>query len=164
MTQTVPTRSAEGLEKESLELVRNAIILHPDLPAIQLSENLVNGAEKSFLAELNRALAIRHFAQMIQSERRKTKEASAPQPSLFGMDELPRRIITPEGKRPLLKAATTTQIRAYVKTLNAKHRERIAQLQSVLKIMGKYARKNRGITASEAAQLEAAKEAKKAAK
>jgi len=42
-----------------------------------------------------------------------------------------------------------------VKSLNRKHRERIADLQALLKIMGKYTRDNRGLTPAEVAAMEA---------
>jgi hypothetical protein len=161
MPKVAPTRSVKDLETERLEIVRNGLVLHPDLPAIQLSEILVNEADPGFLAEFGRSLCVQAFARTIVSERRNAT-AQEPRPSLFGFDDLPRRIITKDGKRPPFEDANATQLRAYLKTLNNKHRERIAQVKEVLKIMGKYTRKKRGITVAQASLLEAERVAKRA--
>jgi hypothetical protein len=158
MPPTIPTRSAKDLESESREAVKRALILHPNLPAIHLSEIIVNEEiEPEFMSELGRVLIIRHFAKAIRSERRAEKEKTAePMPPLFpGLDQLPQRISATDGTRPRLESATVSQLRAYIKMLNKKHWERIAQLQSLIAIMEKYSGPRRGFTVKQVADWEA---------
>lgn len=143
------------LEAQTLELVRNAIILHPDYPAHVVAQFLWAARhETDVIPRFGVQLTVRYLVHAIQAERRK-KHPRPSQPPLFpGLINLPRRIHTPEGKRPPLAKATATEIRAYVKQLNARHRERIEDLQKLLEIMGKYITTRRGITPAEVAQIE----------
>jgi hypothetical protein len=140
------------LEKQPFELVQDAIVLRPEEPAASLALILWN---EYHLEDLARDLAIRYLERAINSERRKARPRPEQTPLFPDIPDLPTRIITPEGKRPLLARSTATEIRTYVKSLNAKHRDRIAGLQAVLEHMEKYTRTNRGLTASEVAKLEA---------
>lgn len=157
MPPITPTRSAKDLETESREAVKRALILHPNLPAIHLSEIIVNEeVEPEFVAELGRALTIRHFAKAIRSERRAEKAKEQPAPLLFPeLDQLPQRISTAEGTRPKLESATISQLRAYIRMLNKKHWERIAQLQALIAIMEKYSGPKRKFTVRQVAEWEA---------
>jgi hypothetical protein len=122
---------------------------------VDVVRNLVLHEDQGYwLSEFSGILLRRFVERTIRAERRKLR----PRPEqllLFGLDHLPQRIVTPEGKRPLLAKATATEVRAYVKSLNRKHRDRIADLQSVLKIMAKYTPKNRRLTVMAVAEMEA---------
>jgi hypothetical protein len=149
---------AQATDLQQLEIttayrVQDAVILHPDQPAALLAEDLY--AEDEGVVELGRMFALSYLVRAINAERRKAHPKPEILP-LFAHLELsvPQRIVTPEGKRPLLAKSTATEIRAYVKTLNSRHRDKIAGLQAVLEIMGKYITENRGITAAEVAERE----------
>lgn len=156
MSRRAPVRSAQDLQNETVELARNGIILHPDLPAIQLAEIMLNElAEADFLAELSKALTIRRFTLAINAERRKDKKPAETPPLFAGLDSLPR-LIAVNGKRHSFETATITHLRAYLKTANKRHKERIAQVKSVLDLMKKYAGEKHGITVAQVAALEVA--------
>jgi hypothetical protein len=146
----------ETRQAEVLELVQNALIIYSDRAPLAVAGIL--WSDESAIREFGRTLTIRYLVRLINAERRRKFRPKQQQLPLFpGLDHLPQRIVTPEGKRPLLAKSTATEIRAYVKGLNRKHRERIEQLQTVLQFMGKYIRNNRGITAAEVANLEASR-------
>jgi len=141
-----------------LQLVENACILHPNESAADLASNLFYGnypsmAESQALARFTGTLITRYLVRAINAERRKSRPKPV-QIVLFEGLDLPQRITTPEGKRPLLAKATATEIRGHVKGLNRKHRNRIAGLQKLLSIMGKYTGKNRRLSAAMVADIE----------
>ncbi len=142
------------VEVEVRDLIQSAVIIFADRKAELIAEKLWNTEQD--VRDLGRVLTIRYLAREINAERRKAKPKREILP-LFPDLELPvpQRIVTPEGKHPLLAKSTATEIRAYVKTLNNRHRNRIAGLQAVLEIMERYTKTNRGMTAAEVAQREA---------
>jgi hypothetical protein len=149
MPTEAPQKTLRDLEIEVLEVVKNALILYPKLPAAQLADLVFQES-----VELGSVLLTRYLVRLINAGRREARAKPETEPMFPGLEHLPQRIVTPEGKRPLLAKATATEIRTYVKSLNEKHRERIAELQELLKIMGKYITHNRGITPAEVARLE----------
>lgn len=154
MAKTAVFRGPKELEAEVLEQVQNGIILHPDETAVILADSILHSQGTDCLKEFARTLLFGYLVRAIRAERRKARPKPETLPLFPGLRNLPRRIVTPEGKRPLLAKSTATEIRTYVKSLNAKHRERIAELQAVLEIMGKYITHNRGITVAEVADRE----------
>ncbi len=157
MVKTAVKRSLRELEPEVLELIRNEMILCPDAASGTIARDLWEMNTEGLFSELGRVLSWHYVSRIVMAERRKARPKSDPEPALFPYLKLavPRRIATPEGKRPLLAKSTATEIRAYVKTLNNRHREQIAGLQAVLEIMEKYTRDHRGMTVAEVAQREA---------
>ena len=167
---SVPQTAARRVEADVLELVQNAIILNPKDTAFELAQTLlaevgvatvgIDTTEAGVLGKLGplfdlaQVLMRQYLIRAINAERRMAHPRPEQPPLFPGIDNLPRRIVTAEGKRPLLAKSTATQIREYVKSLNNKHRDRIAGLQSVLEIMGKYTPKNRKLTAQAVAALE----------
>jgi hypothetical protein len=161
LTKTATKKSLRELEPEVLEIVQNELILKlegsgPAATGGAIARVLWEKDADHVFSELGRVLVYHYIERLVMAERRKARPKPETLP-LFGIADLPRRIITPEGKRPLLAKSTATEIRAYVKTLNAKHRERIAGLQTVLEHMEKYTGSNRRLTpeAVEALELEA---------
>jgi hypothetical protein len=155
-------KTSPNVEAEILDLVRNEIILKPDVAsntiAKELWEQIGEQIDTEYLiTELTRLLVRRYLVKIIMAERRKARPKREILP-LFAHLELPvpQRIATAEGKRPLLAKSTATDIRAYVKTLNSRHREKVAGLQAVLEIMERYLRRDnrRGMTAGEVARLD----------
>jgi hypothetical protein len=99
-------------------------------------------------------LLTRYLARAIRAERRKARPKPAQIVLFDDLPRLPRRILNAEGKRPLLAKATITELRWYVKSLNRRHRERIADLQTVLDRMEKYVGPVRRLTVAEVARRE----------
>jgi hypothetical protein len=157
VVKTAVKRSLQELEPEVLELIRNEMILRPEAASGTIARDLWEMNTEGLFSELGRVLSWHYVSRIVMAERRKAKPKPEPPPALFPYLKLPvpSRIATPEGKRPLLGKSTATEIRTYVKTLNNRHRDKIAGLQAVLEIMEKYIRTNRGITAAEVAQREA---------
>jgi hypothetical protein len=148
-------RSQKDLEAAAVDQVETAIILHPNWPAAKIAEWVwENPPADDSLIPLAKTMLIRYLIAAAKSQRRKANPRPEQPPLFPGIDNLPRRIVTAEGKRPLLAKSTATQIREYVKSLNAKHRDRIEGLQTLLAIMGKYTPKNRKLTAQAVASLE----------
>jgi len=154
MGKTKPGSVGE-IEAEILELVRNNMILRPKMPAAILADTIWLEEGQDALRPMAGILMRRHLERIINAERRKLRPKLETAP-LFPDLELPvpRRIVTPEGKRPLLAKCTVTQIRAYVKSLNNRHRDKIAGLQAVVEIMERHTRQNRGLTAAAVAAIE----------
>lgn len=155
MAQTVPSRSTKQLESDALELVRNGIILHPEEPARTLAAQLYFRDDTDTMNLIGQVLCLRYLTRAIKAERLKARPTAESLPLFPGLENLPRRIVTQDGKRPLLAQSTVTQIRWYVKGLHKRHRERIADLKALLTRMSKYSRKERGLTAAMVAHREA---------
>jgi hypothetical protein len=144
MVKTAISRSAEALETETGELVENGVILHPDLPAAPLAEILLEEAEPGLLRELGRALTIRHLIRAIRAERLRGRKPIESAPLFAGLNHLPRTI-TLDGKRRVFAKANRTQLRAYLTSLHARHKDRIADIEAVLKLMEQYAAGERNV-------------------
>ncbi len=141
-------------EVEVRDLIQSAVIILGDHSAELIAQKLWNTEED--VRELGRLLTIRYIVRGVNAERRKAHPKPQPLPLFPDLQlPVPRRIVTAEGKRPLLAKSTATEVRAYVKTLNNRHRDKIAGLQAVLGIMEKYTRDRRGMTVAEVAQREA---------
>lgn len=151
MTKAAPAQNAEQLEKEALELIQNQLTLHPDEPASTISEFCISEADRVFVAELGHVLVLEYFTRLIKSARRTASPPPVTAPLFPELEHLPKRIVTPDGKRPLLAKSNISQVRAYLKSVNARHKEEITDLRAVLKTMIEYAREERGITVAEVA-------------
>lgn len=71
--KTKLTRSLDDLQRESAILARNAIALHPELPAGNLLDVMLEIAEPDFLAELDAMLRGRHLVTAVRTERAKDR-------------------------------------------------------------------------------------------
>lgn len=142
----------------AIELVRNAIILAPDLPSHALAAQVIEEADHELLSPLGTGLVQTFFVRLIYQER--ARIARQAQLKLPGFEELPLRISTPEGGRPLLERSRITQVRGYLVVLKKRHHERlrndpkIALVEALIKRMLKYTRKHPGITVGEIVKLE----------
>ena len=154
MPKMTLSRSLEALETEAFELIENGVILHPDLPASQLAEILADEADPQFYTELARLLVLRHLRRGIKAERAKHRQPVETPPLFEGLDHLPQRI-TVNGKRHAFATSTITELRAYIKTLNKRHQERIAEIQAVIDLMEKYSKTRRKLTVRKVAEFEA---------
>jgi hypothetical protein len=123
--QVAVKRSLRELEPEVLELIQNELILQPEAAGGTIAHDLWYREANTF-AELGRVLSYHYVVRVVASERRQARPRTETAPLFPDIPDVPRRIVTPEGKRPLLARSTATDIRQYVKTLNAKHRDRIA--------------------------------------
>jgi hypothetical protein len=140
-----------------LGLVENAAILHPQEPVDDVVRSLIHDDRDPLFSPLDEfasVLLIRFLQRAIQSHRRKVRPKPAQIVLFRELSHLPRRILTAEGKRPLLANATISQVRWYVKLLNQRHYERTQELNQVVKAMEKYVGPSRGLTVSEVARME----------
>lgn len=147
--------SESELEQRVLEAIQNFVILHPKPTGGDVVAELFGLDEGYLLTEFSAALLRRFVAGAVRAERRKSRPKPVQILLFDDLPNLPRRISNAEGKRPLLAKSTITDVRWHVKSLNQKHRDRIADLQELLDRMEKYVGPKRRLTVLAVAQMEA---------
>lgn len=178
--EKIPTFSVEDLRAASEDAVRSAILLEPSLPAAQLAESIIRDADPDMLSQLAHSLEVKHFAGLVNAERKRARETDRREHLLFPeWDRLPAKVTLPNGKKIDFGKSKYIHARSLVARLKKKHRAQLAALRLRVKeaklekppelvqaeewaaTMQKYTRKHRGITSSEVAALEAEKASKK---
>ena len=148
--------SDSELEAQVLGLVQNAVILRPADSAEWIAGSIPSENQGEWcLGEFSARLLDRYLIRAVRAERRKLRPKPTQIVLFRELANLPRRILTAEGKRPLLANATISQVRWYVKLLNQRHYERTQDLGQVVKLMEKYVGPTRGLTVLEVARMEA---------
>jgi len=136
------------------DAVRDALIVHPDEPAGLLAAQLADELETEIERDLSRHLVMAFFLRLIRKERVKVRNSARAQMLLPGFEHLPLRIEVFR-KRVPLGAATTRQVREFVRLLVREHRNRLKtdpvlnQARALLALMEKHARSNERITVDE---------------
>jgi hypothetical protein len=113
----------EEVVTQAYAAIRDLKILEPAIAARAMAERIIEEAEgEDWLARLQLELGIRFLETAVRNERaRVAREAQARLP---GFEDLPMRITTSNGQRPLLENAGLTDLRGYLKILNQRNRKR----------------------------------------
>ena len=164
MTKRQVILSPAELEAAALELVENALILAPDLPASNLAAQIMDEGDADVLEPLGRVLVVKYLVRLIGVERSKLeRKKPAPQRPFPQFEHLGIWVMTPDRKRVKLEEANRTDIRERIKFLQNQQRDRMSrlaaqrqidELQQLLAVMNKHAGQNNGITVREALDLE----------
>lgn len=152
--------SARSSEDEVFALaqasIEQALIIHPNLPAIQLAGLLVENSDPELAADLSDLLMREYYARGILAQRREESiETARAQPMLPGFEHLPARIQVGEGKRVRLLSANYAAVREYYRSLIRAYGERrrndpkLREAKALLDEMQKHSRANKGITVRE---------------
>ncbi len=153
-----------NLRKESLDLARNAMALHPKLPAAQLVGPIIEQAEPAFLDELDKALRSRHFIQAIKTVRSEDRREESVQGWLFPeirahAAKLPEMVPTGADKKLPKDKLRFEDLKRYLRVLIKKDSERqrtrrasnpqIVAVKSLMKLWPPRSKKTQGITLAE---------------
>jgi hypothetical protein len=151
---TMARTAFRALAEDCRQEVRDTLIALPNDPAPLIAEHLAIDLDAEVYRELAHYLIIAFFLRLIRAERSRERRESNPQLALPGFELLPstirikRRVIA-------LGAATTGQIRQYVRQVARRHYERqkadplLNQARALLALMEKHAAKNERITVDE---------------
>lgn len=144
-----------SLKTELEEIVLNAVILAaPDVPADLLAARLYDD-EPKLSAKLARELVLLHYAHLIRVARARENRKDADQLLLPGFEHLPARIAVAPGKRRFIEKARYTDLRAYFRLLNRKHRDhwrnntKLGEVKKLMELMQKHSRETPWITVGE---------------
>ncbi len=147
--------SPQDALKHVKDAVANALILHPDMPAIHLAEVLMKDEEPEVGEQLSEILKRDFYVRAVLADRRARAAANRAQAILPGFEHLPLRIRTPKGARVRLMDANYTAVKSYYWSLMASHTSRkrndpkIKEAKKLLETMRKRSRTERGITVRE---------------
>ena len=155
-TQERPLR--EDTLREARDVVANAVILNPTMPAVQLARYLAQHAEPELATSLNEILAYDFYTREIRKERR--KQSTAAQPMFPGFDLIPATLPTADHKRVGLMDANYSDIRAYCwylakqRSQQARNDPKLKQARALKEKMRRYAVNEKGITVRQVLALE----------
>jgi hypothetical protein len=148
---------------EAREVVLNALILNPNMRAVELADSLTATLNSELSDRLAAVLIRELFARMIRAARRKQSAADRRQSLIPGFEHLPRIIpISEDGTSTELLAANTYDVREYLRILMQGHRARtdndprVKEARLLLDKMRKYSTRpgNKGITVRQVMLLE----------
>lgn len=129
--------------------VENALILYPDLPSIQVAEQLISSLEVDQL----RQVALAPVLKAVRAIRARLKGRE--QPTLPGFDRLPTFVLDWQKRKRSILNATCWDIECYVRRLGGSYLKRkrndarLKEAKDLLKKMRAASRKKRGVTVGE---------------
>ncbi len=149
---------------ECIELIRNVMILHPDLPAANLVEPFIALADAELLIALDEILRAAYVIQTVKKLRARDRRQEAADGWLFPevrklAASLPPAV--PVGKDETVERAKVVyeDLENYLKVLNKKNRERhkkrIAAVKALMALWPRRTSKTRGTTLADVDELRA---------
>lgn len=155
MGDTIGLASLTAICRES---VQDALIQHPDVPSTILAAELAGELDTEFFHDLGNYLVTAFFLRLVRAERSKARRAQQDQMLLPGFERLPVKIKVFR-RTVALGAATTRQVREFVRLLVREHHDRLKadpvlnQARGLLALMEQHAAKNERITVNEVLRI-----------
>ena len=146
--------SGESVLAEARQAVKDALILNPNMPAVQLAE-MLRRSKLDFAPSLHDILESQFYAREARRERRKQTAADRAQYLLPGFEHLPVKI----GGTPLLDL-NYTGIRAYYRALSVKadaakqNNPKLREAKALMEKMRRHNEAEKGITVRQVLLLE----------
>jgi hypothetical protein len=136
---------------DALQEAKNALILEPETPSIQIADRLAREAPEEAARHALRILLFRLISALRKADVRQKHE----QYQLPGMEYLPLIIAGKRDQRTPLLDATYTGVRDWIWRMNATRNDsaKIRSAKRLLKLMRKASKRHPGITVRRAIEL-----------